>query len=171
MPSSRLAIGLVLAASTSGASNLSLDAPGADPPLFALSIAHRGLRRSTEFASEAGLEYRSAERLWILKPFGGVMANSAGTVYAFAGLLLDIYWGEHFVLTPSLAGGFYSAGQGKDLGSPIEFRSQVELSYLFLSSSRIGIGMNHISNAKLGRVNPGIEGLSIIISTPGVFGR
>lgn len=99
------------------------------------------------------------------------MANSAGTVYAFAGLLVDIYWGEHFVLTPSSAGGFYSAGQSKDLGFPIEFRSQVEFSYLFLNGSRIGIGINHISNAKLGRINPGIEGLSITISTPGVFGR
>ena len=171
MPSSRLAIGLVLVASTSGASSISLDAPGADPALFAFSITHRGLRRSTEFASEAGLEYRSAERLWVLKPFGGVMANSAGTVYVFAGLLLDIYLGEHFVLTPSSAPGFYYAGQGKDLGFPLEFRSQVEVSYRFWNGSRVGIGVNHLSNAKLGRINPGIEAVSITFSTPGVFGR
>ncbi len=167
MRSSCLTLGLVLAASTSGASPLSLDAPGADPALVAISVAHTGLRHSTEFAGEARLEYRSAERLWILKPFGGVMANSVGTLHAFAGVLLDVYLGEHFVLTPSFAPGLYSAGKGKDLGFPVEFRSQVEVSYRFWNGSRIGIGMNHISNAKLGRINPGIEALSITFSTPG----
>jgi len=162
---------LVLAASTSAASEVSLQAPGADPALIALSVAHRGLRRSAEFASEAGLEYRSAERLWVLKPFAGAVANSAGTVYVYAGLLLDIYLGEHFVLTPSSAPGFYSAGKGKNLGFPIEFRSQVEMSYRFSNGSRVGMGINHISNAGLGHINPGIEAVVITFSTPGTFGR
>lgn len=163
----RLTALCILAATTARASNLSLEAPGDDVPLLAISVAGTGLRHSTELAGEARVEYRSAERLWVLKPFGGVMANSLGTLYAFAGVLLDVYLGEHFVLTPSFAPGLYSAGRGKDLGFPVEFRSQVEVSYRFSRGSRIGVGMNHISNAKLGRINPGIEALSITFSTPG----
>lgn len=95
------------------------------------------------------------------------MANSAGSLHAFGGFLLDVYLGDRFVVTPSFAPGLYSAGRGKDLGFPVEFRSQLEVSYRFSSGTRIGVGMNHISNAKLGHINPGIESVSFTLSTPG----
>jgi lipid A 3-O-deacylase len=160
-------VALVLASSFSDAPFISFNAPSNERGLVAVSIAHTGLRRHSEFAEEARLEYRSSERLWIFKPFGGVMASSVGTLFAFVGVLIDFYLGSHLVLTPSFAPGFYSAGKGKDLGFPLEFRSQVELAFRFWSGARIGVGVNHISNAKLGHINPGIEAVSITFSMPG----
>ncbi len=133
-----------------------------------MSIAHTGLRRPSEFATESRIEYRFGEQLLLFKPFVGVMASSSGTLYGFAGLLVDIYLPARLVFTPSVAPGWYHAGRGKDLGFPLEFRSQIELSYRFMSGARIGVGANHISNAKLGRINPGIEAVSITFSTPGI---
>ena len=63
------------------------------------------------------------------------------TLHGFAGLLIDLYLFGRVVITPSFAPGVYYAGRGKDLGFPLEFRSQVELSYRFLSGARIGVGV------------------------------
>jgi hypothetical protein len=163
-----LIFGLILLSSNSFGSPISLEMSSDDRPLVAVSLAHTGLRRSSEFATEARIEYRSFAQFWIFKPFGGMMANSNGTLHGFAGLLIDLYLFGRVVITPSFAPGVYYAGRGKDLGFPVQFRSQVELSYRFLSGARIGVGVNHISNAKLGRINPGIEAISITFSTPGL---
>jgi hypothetical protein len=154
-----LIFGLILLSSNSFGSPISLEMSSDDRPLVAVSLAHTGLRRSSEFATEARIEYRSFAQFWVFKPFG--------TLHGFAGLLIDLYLFGRVVITPSFAPGVYYAGRGKDLGFPLEFRSQVELSYRFLSGARIGVGVNHISNAKLGRINPGIEAISITFSSPG----
>jgi hypothetical protein len=162
-----LIVGLILLSSNALGSPISLEMASDDSPLISVSLAHTGLRRSSEFATEARIEYRSSVQLWVFKPFGGMMANSNGTLHGFAGLLIDVYLFERLVITPSFAPGLYHSGSGKDLGFPLEFRSQIELSYRFQSGARIGFGVNHISNAKLGRINPGIEAISITFSTPG----
>src|SRR3546814_8920873 len=83
----------------------------------------------------------------------GAMVVSHGEMYGYAGVLVDIYFGRRWVLTPSFAPGLYWKGNSddpKDLGNTIEFRSQLELSYRFDDRSRLGIGFNHMSNASLG---------------------
>ena len=71
------------------------------------------------------------------------------------------------VLTPSLAVGLYDNGHDRDLGTPFpEFRSAVELAYRFDDRSRVGVMFNHISNAGLGKVNPGTEQLMLSFSYP-----
>jgi lipid A 3-O-deacylase len=166
-----LLLGLILVSPNSIESPVGLDAKTSpeDLPLLAVSLAHTGLRRLSEFAAEVRIEYRADRLLWLLKPFGGVAANSSGGLHAFAGVLIDFYLGQRLVFTPSFAPGLYHAGKGKDLGFPVEFRSQLELSYQFPRGSRIGIGVSHLSNARLGRINPGIEAVSIVFSTPGIL--
>ena len=58
-------------------------------------------------------------------------------------------------LTPSFSPGYYTSGDGKDLGSPLEFKTEVQLSYNLLPGSKLGYSYNHVSNAGLGDKNPG----------------
>ena len=58
-------------------------------------------------------------------------------------------------IIPSFTPGLYGAGDGKDLGHVLEFKSEVQLSLDIFSNSELGFSYNHISNASLGDKNPG----------------
>ena len=53
-----------------------------------------------------------------------------------------------------------------DLGNPIEFNSGVELAYRFAGQSRLGLAFDHISNAGIAKINPGVESLLLVYSYP-----
>lgn len=108
-------------------------------------------------AADFRLEYRHNEKLWIFKPWAGIEATSEGGIWGGAGLLVDIYFGKHVVLTPNFGVGFFEEGSGLDLDSALEFRSQLELAYRFEDHSRLGFAISHISNAGIGDSNPGTE--------------
>ena len=58
-------------------------------------------------------------------------------------------------ITPSFAPGYYNEGGGKDLGHPLEFKSEVQMSFDLGDNSQMGMSYNHISNASFGTKNPG----------------
>ena len=58
-------------------------------------------------------------------------------------------------ITPSFAPGYYNYGDGKDLGFPLEFKSEVQVTLGLGENSELGMSYNHISNASLGDKNPG----------------
>ena len=58
-------------------------------------------------------------------------------------------------ITPSFAPGYYSKGDGKDLGHSLEFKSELQFSVDLFSTSQLGFSYNHLSNASLGSKNPG----------------
>ena len=68
--------------------------------------------------------------------------------------------------TPSFGVGYYDDGNGKKLGSKIEFRTTLEISYQLVNKDRIGISFGHISNANIGDKNPGVEIISISYQKP-----
>ena len=107
-----------------------------------------------------------------LKPWIGVEATSDGAVYGVGGILLDVPLGR-FVLTPSFGAGMYANGGGKDLGYPIEFRTQLELGYAFDNQSRLSLAYSHISNANIGESNHGSNMISLYYHVPvgWLFGR
>ncbi|HYM32643.1 MAG TPA: acyloxyacyl hydrolase [Candidatus Cybelea sp.] len=137
-----------------------------DPDLISISGAYFDIWHRRDPAAEARLEYRFGRRFWIVKPFVGVMGTSDFGGYAYGGILMDLYFGKHFVLTPSFAPGLYAHGSGKDLGYPIEFRSQIEASWRFDDQSRLGLSYSHMSNAHLGDKNPGVESLALTYAMP-----
>jgi len=113
------------------------------------------------------MEYRSCYRFrHALFPLAGFMVTSKGATYFYAGFGIDIPFGKHFALTPTIAAGIYSKGNGKNLHYPLEFRSAIEAAYIFDSQVRIGIQLSHISNASLGKRNPGAEMLTLDFSFP-----
>ena len=102
-----------------------------------------------------------------LKPFVGFEATLDSASYFLAGVYLEdnigtLFTGDssNFIFTPSFGAGYYDDGDGKKLGSDIEFRTTFEVSYQLKNENRIGFSYGHISNANIGNKNPGVEVLS-----------
>jgi lipid A 3-O-deacylase len=117
-------------------------------------------------AGEFRGEYRIGQRLWIFKPFLGVMGTTDRAFYGYGGFLVDIYLGNRWVVMPNAAVGYYDKGSGKDLGAHTEFRTGAEFAYRFDDRSRLGFTFHHISNAGIGKKNPGEEEMAIVFSLP-----
>ena len=138
---------------------------GDDPSFIAFHLGGFDVN-DNETAGQLNIEYRSNRDNWYAKPFGGIMATTDAAGYAYAGFMLDIFFGRRFVLTPNVAAGLYFDGDGKDLGSVIEFRSGIELAYRLDSRTRLGVAFHHISNASISDNNPGTETLTLVLSLP-----
>jgi len=117
-------------------------------------------------AAQGRLEFRFADRFIFIKPMLGVLFTSKGSVMGYGGIRIDLYLGNHFVVTPNGAVGAFYRGDGKNLGSTIEFKTGAEFAYRFDDHSRLGLQFDHISNAGIGRHNPGTESLVLFWSFP-----
>ena len=89
-----------------------------------------------------------------ISPITGGFLTEKSALYIYTGAQAEYDLGM-FTLTPSFAPGYYNSGDGKDLGSALEFKSEVQLSLDLLNNSQLGLSYNHISNASLGDKNPG----------------
>ena len=89
-----------------------------------------------------------------ISPITGGFITENSAAYIYTGFEWNIDMGG-LIFTPSFASGLYHEGDGKDLGHVIEFKSEVQLSYDFSKNSKIGVSYNHVSNASLGKKNPG----------------
>jgi lipid A 3-O-deacylase len=111
-------------------------------------------------------EYRFGDVLWVVAPFVGVFGTGKGAFYGYGGFGFDINFFERFVATPSAAVGYFTNGTGIDLGAHTEFRTGAEFDYRFDNLSRLGVGMYHMSNAGIGKQNPGVELVTVILTMP-----
>jgi lipid A 3-O-deacylase len=139
---------------------------GTDPAFFVVGAGAFDFHDNEHRAAQGEIQYRSDLKLWVFNPMVGFSATTDGSIYAYAGISLDIFFGKRWVLRPSFAPGFYNAGGGKDLGHHLEFRSAIELSYRFEDRSRLGLEVYHRSNAGLGNENPGEESLMLTYAIP-----
>ena len=89
-----------------------------------------------------------------LSPITGGFLTENNAMYLYTGVQAEYEMG-FLTITPSFAPGYYNYGNGKDLGYPLEFKSEVQLSFDLSDSSHLGMSYNHISNASLGSKNPG----------------
>ena len=89
-----------------------------------------------------------------LSPITGGFFTEKSAVYLYTGVQAEYDFG-FLTFTPSFAPGYYNYGNGKDLGYPLEFKSEVQLSFDLGENSHLGMSYNHISNASLGTKNPG----------------
>jgi hypothetical protein len=111
-------------------------------------------------------EYRFGDLLWILAPFIGVMGTGKGAFYGYGGLGFDIVLAGKWILTPTAAVGYFSHGTGINLGAHTEFRTGAEFDYRFDNLVRLGVGFYHISNADIGKQNPGAELATFVLTVP-----
>ena len=137
------------------------------PAFLSFGIGKYDFNRRKETGAELRVEYRSEKKIGIFKPFLAVAATNTSQGFVGAGVLLDLFVGRRFVMTPSLAPHYYWGGNKKlDLGHWMEFRSQMEFAYRFDNRSRLGMAISHYSNASLGNTNPGTETGTIYFSVP-----
>ena len=89
-----------------------------------------------------------------LSPVTGGFMTENNAIYLYTGVQAEYELG-FLTITPSFAPGYYNYGNGKDLGYPLEFKSEVQVSLDLSDSTKLGMSYNHISNASLGTKNPG----------------
>lgn len=105
--------------------------------------------------------------IWRFKPFAGAGVSGRRSLYIFSGLDLGIHLTPHLLITPSEALTLYFHGDGKRLGSPVNFRSGINVQWVFKGGIAIGLGYHHISHWFLfGPTNPGTEILNLTVSIP-----
>ncbi len=92
--------------------------------------------------------------LGTLSPITGFIITENNAQYFYTGVQAQYKIGKLNVV-PSFTPGLYGKGDGKDLGHVVEFKSEVQLSFDLFSDSELGFSYNHISNASLGKKNPG----------------
>tara|TARA_B100002003_G_C13886275_1_gene432406 strand:+ start:172 stop:702 length:531 start_codon:yes stop_codon:yes gene_type:complete len=110
-------------------------------------------------SSLVGIQHQNEELfresfLGHLSPITGAMITADNAVYFYTGVQGEYELGP-IKFTPSFTPGLYEEGEGKDLGYPLEFKSELKFSLNLSENSLLGMSYNHISNASLGDKNPG----------------
>ena len=95
-----------------------------------------------------------------LSPITGGFLTEKSAFYIYTGAQAEYDLG-FITITPSFAPGYYNSGDGKDLGSVLEFKSEIQVSLNLSDSTEFGMSYNHISNASLGDKNPGANSYMI----------
>ena len=95
-----------------------------------------------------------------LSPITGGFLTENNAFYFYTGAQAEYNLGI-FTITPSFAPGYYNSGDGKDLGSVLEFKSEVQMSFDINDTTHLGMSYNHISNASFGTKNPGANSYMI----------
>jgi lipid A 3-O-deacylase len=96
-------------------------------------------------------------------PVTGGFISGKNSIYLYTGVQAQYDLGPLKII-PSFSPGYYEAGQGKDLGSALEFKSEIKFDYQIFKNSKIGYSYNHISNNDWGKINPGTNNQLISFS-------
>jgi hypothetical protein len=116
-------------------------------------------------AAEGRVELRYGKKVFHLGPALGLLGNSQGGVFGYAGIYADLRFGD-VVITPLAGAGGYHRGRGEDLGGTFEFRLSLAAAYALAGGARLGLQYGHISNANSHRINPGENELLVTYAFP-----
>ena len=97
------------------------------------------------------------------KPVTGGFFTGNSSVYLYTGIEGQYGIGPLKVL-PSFASGYYEKGDGKDLGSVLEFKSELKVGLDIFENSKLSYSYSHISNNDWGDTNPGTDNQQITFS-------
>lgn len=125
------------------------------------SVGAIGLRAEEDPAALVDFEYRFRPRRFRLRPVLGGAATSRGDTYVRVGAGRDLRLADRWQAHIGFATNLYFVGGGKNLGSTVEFRSALDLSYQLRSDLHVGLTVAHLSNAGFGGFNPGVETLAL----------
>ena len=118
--------------------------------------------------SLVGMEHKNKDLFrdtWIgrFSPTTGAFVTGKSSLYLYTGIEADYNLGL-ISISPSFSPGYYEQGDGKNLGSPLEFKSEVKIGVDLFKNSKLGYTFSHISNNDWGDVNPGSDNQSITFS-------
>ena len=97
------------------------------------------------------------------KPVSGAFITGNSSVYLYTGIEGQYGLGPLKIL-PSFTPGYYEKGDGKDLGSVLEFKSEIKLGLEIFDNSKLSYSYSHISNNDWGDTNPGTDNQQITFS-------
>jgi lipid A 3-O-deacylase len=125
-------------------------------------------KEGDEKTSLVGIEHKNKNLfrdtlLGRFSPTTGGFFTGKSSVYLYTGIEADYNLGP-INISPSFAPGYYEAGDGKNLGSALEFKSEVKIGVDLFKNSNLGYSYSHISNNDWGDVNPGTDNQSITFS-------
>ena len=118
--------------------------------------------------SLVGIEHKNKDlfrNTWIgrFSPTTGAFVTKKSSVYLYSGIETDYNLGP-INISPSFASGYYEAGDGKNLGSALEFKSEIKIGVDLFKNTNLGYSYSHISNNDWGDINPGSDNQSITFS-------
>ena len=90
------------------------------------------------------------------KPITGAFLTGDSSIYMYTGVEAQYKIGILNIL-PSFSPGYYEKGDGKDLGSELEFKSEIKFGIDLGKNSKFSYSYNHISNNDWGDINPGTD--------------
>ena len=97
------------------------------------------------------------------KPVSGAFLTGNNSVYLYTGVEGQYGLGPLKIL-PSFTPGYYEKGDGKDLGSVLEFKSEIKFGLDIFENSKLSYSYSHISNNDWGDTNPGTDNQQITFS-------
>jgi hypothetical protein len=110
--------------------------------------------------AEVGIGYRFPTDWCLgLGPNVGAFLTADGSYYLYAGTDQRISIGRSWFIDVITSVGFYEAGDGKDIGGELEFRSGIAVGRRLQGGSRVSFGFFHLSNSSYYRRNPGVNSL------------
>ena len=98
-----------------------------------------------------------------ISPVSGGFMTGDSSVYLYTGIEGQYGVGPLKIL-PSFTPGYYEKGDGKDLGSVLEFKSEIKIGFDIFENSKLGYSYSHISNNDWGDSNPGTDNQQITFS-------
>ena len=97
------------------------------------------------------------------KPVSGAFITGNSSVYLYTGIEGQYGLGPLKIL-PSFTPGYYEKGDGKDLGSVLEFKSEIKFGLDIFENSKLSYSYSHISNNDWGDTNTGTDNQQITFS-------
>ena len=98
-----------------------------------------------------------------LKPISGAFITGNSSIYLYTGVEGQYGIGPLKIL-PSFSPGYYEKGDGKDLGSVLEFKSEIKVGLDIFENSKLSYSYSHLSNNDWGDTNPGTDNQQITFS-------
>jgi len=93
-----------------------------------------------------------------IRPQLGIFFNTKASTYFYGGFRFEFLPYKQLLITPGFAPGIYIRGHGKRLHFPIEYKSSLEIAWIFKKNARkVSAQFYHISNGSTGFKNPGSE--------------
>ena len=116
-----------------------------------------------------GVEHRNTDLfrntfLGKTAPVSGALVTGKNSLYFYTGIEGQYNLGP-MNISPSFTPGYYDKGNGKDLGSALEFKSEVKIGFNIFKDSNLGYSYSHISNNDWGSTNPGTDNQQLTFST------
>ena len=114
----------------------------------------------TDNGFEIRAHYLRDHRFGPLQPMFDVSVSEKGGIYVGTGFYQRAMLADPVYVAGSGVTGLWFEGDDRDLGGLLEFRTTLEIG-VEVGGGDLGLAWDHRSNLNIGRINPGLEVLSL----------